>query len=43
MKEKIEILRGLAEAILDEVAEMEAMLIEDAKVFENVGCGVSDN
>lgn len=43
MKEKMEMLRGLAEAILDEVAEMEAMLIEDAKVSQDVGCGVSDN
>lgn len=43
MKEKIEILRSLAEAILDEVAEMEVVLIEDAKVLEDVGCSVIDN
>lgn len=43
MKEKMEILRSLAEAILDEVAEMEVVLIEDAKVLEDVGCSVIDN
>lgn len=43
MKEKIEMLRGLAEAILDEVAEMEAMLLEDTKVLENVSCSVVDS
>lgn len=42
MKEKIEMLRGLAEAILDEVAEMEAMLLEDTKVLEDVGRSVVD-
>ena len=43
MREKIEMLRGLAEAILDEVAEMEAMLLEDTKVLEDVGRSVIDN
>lgn len=41
MREKIEILRNLAEAILDEIAEME-VLLEKAKISENVGGGVAD-
>ena len=40
MKEKIEILRNLAESILDELAEMEALTVEETALHENVGCGV---
>lgn len=43
MEEKIEMMRGLAEAMLDELAEMEALLIEKAKISETVGGGVGDN
>jgi hypothetical protein len=35
MKEKIEMLRGLAESILDELAEMEVLLNENTEVHPN--------
>lgn len=35
MKEKIEMLRNLAEAILDEIAEMEVLIDEDPEVHTN--------
>lgn len=40
MKEKIEMLRNLAEAMLDELAEMEALTVEETALPEDVGCGV---
>lgn len=40
MEEKIEILRNLAESILDELAEMEALTVEEATLPENVDCGL---
>lgn len=43
MREKIEILRNLAEAILDELAEMEILTSEKAEILENVGGSVSDH
>lgn len=43
MKEKIEILRSLAEAILDELAEMEVLTNEESEVFENVCGSVADS
>jgi hypothetical protein len=43
MKEKIEILRNLAEAILDELAEMEALTVETTALPENVSCSVIDS
>lgn len=43
MKEKIEILRNLAEAIMDELAEMEVLIIETATLPENVDCSVVDS
>lgn len=41
MKEKIEILRNLAEAILDELAEMEVLINEETTVPEDVNSGVA--
>lgn len=41
MKEKIEILRNLAEAILDELAEMEVLINEETTVSENVNSSVA--
>lgn len=43
MREKIEIMRNLAEAILDELAEMEALLNEETKVLPNVGNSIVDS
>lgn len=43
MREKIEIMRNLAEAMLDELAEMEALLIEKTALSENVDCGFVDS
>lgn len=43
MKEKIEILRSLAEAILDEVAELEVLTAEKAEILKNVGDSVADS
>ena len=40
MKEKIEILRNLAEAMLDEIAEIEVLISESAEIFPNVGDSV---
>jgi hypothetical protein len=40
MKEKIEMLRNLAEAMLDELAEMEALTVEEATLSEDVDCGI---
>lgn len=36
MKEKIEILRNLAESILDELAEMEVLAVEETEIPEDV-------
>lgn len=35
MKEKIEILRSLAESILDELAEMEVIVSEETEIHKN--------
>lgn len=43
MKEKIEILRNLAEAILDEIAELEVLTSEKAEISEDVGSSVIDH
>lgn len=40
MKEKIEILRNLAESILDELAEMEALTVEEATLSQDVDCSL---
>jgi hypothetical protein len=39
MREKIEMLRNLAEAMLDELAEMEALTVAETTLPENVDCG----
>lgn len=43
MREKIEMLKNLAESMLDELAEMEALLIEETTISENVDRGLSGN
>lgn len=43
MREKIEMMRNLAETMLDELAEMEAILNEETKIFPNVCDSIADS